>query len=143
MGDSYFGAIEWRFAGGAFFDPGPAAAWMRMRVPLVEGEDISPLSRVLVVADSGNGISGVLPLSEYLFINTDLTVHLLRMPVGEWVCLDATTRVEPHGIGLAESLLWDEVGRLGSGSQSLLVAPRVVPTRESGPGTMPDPPAGG
>ena len=29
--------------------------------------------------------------SRYLFINVDLTVHLHRMPEGEWVCLDAIT----------------------------------------------------
>lgn len=121
---SYFAAIEWRAAGGSFFEPGPAAAWMRMRVPLVAGEEPSPLSRVLVPADSGNGISMVLPLDRFLFINTELTVHLARMPEGEWVCLDATTRIDPRGVGLAQSVLWDARGRLGAGAQSLLVAPR-------------------
>ena len=123
-GPSYFTAMEWRFAGGAFLSPGPAAAWMRMRIPLVAGEQPSPLTRVLAVADSGNGISMVLPLGEYLFINVDLSVHLFRMPEGEWVCLDAETRIDGRGIGLAEGRLWDERGRLGRGNQSLLVAPR-------------------
>ncbi len=123
-GPSYFTAMEWRFAGGAFLAGGPAAAWMRMRIPLVAGEDIAPLSRVLVAADSGNGISMVLPLDRYLFINVDLSVHLFRMPEDEWVCLDATTRIDSHGLGLAESRLWDRRGRLGRGNQSLLVAPR-------------------
>jgi hypothetical protein len=123
-GPSYFTAMEWRFAGGSFSSPGPAAAWMRMRIPLVEGEGPSPATRVLVAADSGNGISNVLPLNEYVFINVDLSVHLFRMPAGQWVCLDAKTRVDHRGIGLAESRLWDERGRIGSGNQSLLVARR-------------------
>ena len=123
-GPSYFTAMEWGFAGGHFLEPGPAAAWMRMRMPLVAGEEIAPLSRVLVAADSGNGISMVLPLDRYLFINVDLSVHLFRMPEDEWVCLDATTRIHTNGVGLAESRLWDRHGRLGRGNQSLLVAPR-------------------
>jgi hypothetical protein len=123
-GDSYFTAMEWRVARGAFFAPGPAALWMRQRVELVEGEETSPLSRVLVVADSGNGISSVASPLEYLFINTELSVHLFRLPVGEWVCLDAVSRIDPSGIGVAESVLWDESGRIGRGNQALLVARR-------------------
>lgn len=123
-GESYFTAMEWRGAGGAFFEPGPAAAWMRTRIPLVEGEEPSPLARVLVVADSGNGISSVTSPLEYLFINTEITVHLFRLPIGEWVCLDAVSRIDPSGVGVAESILWDEVGRIGRGNQALLVAPR-------------------
>jgi len=57
----------------------------------------------------------------YRFINPDLTVYLHRLPVGEWVCLEALTTVEPHGIGLAESRLWDEHGPLGRALQSLLL----------------------
>lgn len=122
-GDSYFTAMEWRPASGSVLEPGPAAVWMRMRRPLVPGEEPSPLARVLVVADSGNGISWVLPFDRWLFINTELTVHLARMPQGDWVCLDARTRVGTEGMGLAESDLWDERGRVGRGAQSLLVAP--------------------
>jgi hypothetical protein len=121
---SYFDAIEWRFARGSVFEPGPAACWMRMRVPLVAGEEPSPLARVLVAADSGNGISAAFPFERFLFINLDLTVHLARHPRGEWVCLDAATRIDTAGIGFAQSTLWDEHGRFGVGAQSLLVAPR-------------------
>ena len=124
QGENYFNAMEWRQAAGGFFEPGPAAAWMRMRMPLVEGEEPSPLTRVLVAADSGNGLSFVTPPLEYLFINTELTVHLFRLPAGEWVCLDAVSRIDPSGIGVAESILWDETGRLGRGNQALLVARR-------------------
>ena len=123
-GASYFSATEWRLAAGDLATAGPAAVWIRMRVPLIEGEEPSPLARVLVAADSGNGISAVLSFQDHLFVNTDLTVHLPRPPGGEWVLLDAETRVGPGGIGLAESRLWDERGLIGRGAQTLLVAPR-------------------
>jgi Thioesterase superfamily. len=120
----YHTAMEYRFAAGSFITPGPATCWMRMRVPLVEGEEPSPLTRVLAAADSGNGISSVLDWRRYLFINPDLTVHLHRYPAGEWVCLDARTWVDPDGVGLAESALYDRTGAIGRAAQSLFVAPR-------------------
>jgi hypothetical protein len=118
----YHTAMEYRFIRGGFLEPGPALVWMRQRGPLVEGEQPSPLERLMVVADVGNGVSAVLDWREYLFINTELTVHLLRPPEGEWIGVDAVTRV--NGVGLAEAVLWDEGGRLGRGAQTLLVRRR-------------------
>jgi len=92
--------------------------------PLVEGEEPSPLQRVLTVADSGNGVSGALDYRRFLFINTDLSVHLHRMPEGEWVCLEARTFPEPNGVGLADTALYDERGRIGRAAQTLLVRAR-------------------
>ena len=88
----YAHAVEWRWAVGGWEERGPATVWTRMRIPVVEGEEPSPRQRVIVVADSGNGASNVLDWGKYLFINTELTVHFVREPVGEWVCLDAETR---------------------------------------------------
>jgi hypothetical protein len=120
----YHTAMEVRFAAGSFLESGPATAWMRMRVPLIAGEEITPLSRVLTAADSGNGVSAELDFHRYVFINADLTVSLHRHPEGEWVCLDARTMVDTAGIGLAESALHDEKGPLGRSTQSLYVAAR-------------------
>jgi hypothetical protein len=118
----YHTAMEYRFIRGAFLDPGPALVWMRMLGPLVEGEQPSPLERLMVVADVGNGVSAVLDWREFLFINTELTVHVLRPPEGDWIGVDAVTHLD--GVGLAESVLWDERGRIGRGAQTLLVRPR-------------------
>ena len=120
----YHTAMEYRFLEGAFTELGPAKVWMRMRQPLVVGEQPSPLQRVLTAADSGNGVSVTLDWTRFLFINVDLSVYLERMPVGEWVCLDAVTRPQPNGIGVADTLLLDERGRIGRGLQSLLVGER-------------------
>ena len=120
----YHTAMEVRFASGSFLERGPATAWLRMRVPLVEDEQPSPLTRVLVAADSGNGVSNVLDFDKYLFVNADLTVHLLRYPLGEWVCLDAATSIDSRGIGLADTALHDEQGQVGRCAQSLFVARR-------------------
>ncbi len=120
----YHTAIEYRFVLGSFLEPGPAIVWIRMRHPLVEDEQPTPLQRVLAAADSGNGVSAALDYRRYVFINTELSVHLLRPPEGEWVCLDSVTRPGAHGIGLTETVLWDERGRIGQAAQTLLVRAR-------------------
>jgi hypothetical protein len=124
----YHTAMDYRFVQGSFTEPGPARVWLRMRQPLVAGEPISPLARVLVAADSGNGVSAALDYRRHVFINTELTVHLVRQPVGEWVHLDAVTRVGPNGVGLAETVLHDEASRLGRAAQTLLVRRRHDPS---------------
>lgn len=122
--EGYHTAMEARFAAGSYLEAGPATCWLRMRVPLVDGEATSPLSRVLIAADSGNGVSNVLDFRTHLFVNADLSVHLHRYPVGEWVCLDARTVVDAAGIGLADTALYDRSGSLGRSAQSLFVAAR-------------------
>ncbi|MGH7358948.1 MAG: thioesterase family protein [Candidatus Rokuibacteriota bacterium] len=120
----YHTAMEYRFVSGAFVEPGPATVWMRMRHPLLAGEEPSPLQRVLVAADSGNGVSAALDYRRYLFINVDLTVQLHRLPAGEWVCLDAVTIADPGGVGLSDTALFDERGAIGRATQTLLVGER-------------------
>lgn len=122
--DGYLSAVEWRFARGHFTRPGPATAWTRLRVSVVPDEPPSPLQRVLAVADSGNGISSELDVARWYFINPELTVHLHREAVGEWVCLDAATTISSGGVGLATSVLSDLDGPVAVGAQTLLIAPR-------------------
>lgn len=121
----YLQAMEWRVAAGSWGDPGPATIWGRMRHPLVPDEEPTGLQRVMTIADSGNGVSNVLPLDGWLFINPDLTVHLAAEPRGEWICLDATTTLDAHGYGLAASRLFDRDRLVGRGAQSLYVGPRA------------------
>lgn len=119
----YADFVETRLAQGRFWN-GPCAVWFRMRHPLVEGETPSPYQRVAVVADSGNGVSAVLDYERYTFVNFDLTINLLRPPVGEWVMLDARTALGTEGGGLAESALYDAQGLIGRATQSLAVRAR-------------------
>ncbi len=66
-----------------------------------------------------------LDLREWLFVNTELTVHLHRAPVGEWIGVGRR-----HG-GRADrrsarspALLFDERGHSGRSAQALIVRPR-------------------
>jgi acyl-Coa thioesterase superfamily protein/acyl-CoA thioesterase superfamily protein len=113
--------VEMRWVDGQFDQPGPCVVWMRLVRPVVDDEVPSGVQRVAAAADFGNGVSHVLPMDRYLFINPDLTVYVHREPVGEWVCLDARTLHGPTGTGLAESALFDQDGRVGRSVQSLLL----------------------
>ncbi len=116
--------VEIRFASGEFAAEGPAFAWFRLRAPLVAGEQPTPLQRLAVAGDFGNGISREVSWHSHLFINPDLTLYVERLPVGEWVGLDAQTRLGPDGAGVSDSLLYDEQGRIGRAQQALYVAER-------------------
>jgi hypothetical protein len=116
--------VEHRFVRGSFLEIGPATDWIRLAVPVVLDEIPTPLQRVMAAADFGNGISRMCSFEELLFINPDLTAYLHELPAGEWVALEASTHLEQHGVGLAQSLLWDERGVLGRSLQSLLLDSR-------------------
>jgi hypothetical protein len=116
----YQDLIESRMAEGVMFR-GPSAVWFRMRHPLVAGEEPSALQRVAVAADSANGISAILDFRRYLFVNSDLTINLLRKAEGEWICIDARTLLGPNGGGLAEARIFDLLGLVGRSTQSLAI----------------------
>ncbi|HEX9031032.1 MAG TPA: thioesterase family protein [Streptosporangiaceae bacterium] len=138
----YLASIEWRFTPGTSADlansgRGQAsrgsqsgtvapvrAAWTRPRIPLLPDEEPSPMSRALLVADSGSGVGSALPVSDFIFINVDLSVILSRDPVGDWLLLESSTAVGPDGTGLAATRLADPLGGFGRGWQTLLIAPR-------------------
>ncbi|HEX7114429.1 MAG TPA: thioesterase family protein [Steroidobacter sp.] len=109
---------------GKFGEPGPAAIWFRAHRPIIEGEAITPLMRAVTAGDFCNGASTVLDFNQYTFINADLTVSLARLPVGEWVLLDATTWLGDAGTGIAFARLADERGYFGRAIQTLVIERR-------------------
>lgn len=116
----YHDLIEGKVAAGVPFRC-PSAVWFRMRHPLLAGEAPSALQRVAIAADSGNGISAILDFHRYIFVNSDLTLNLLRQARGEWICIDACTLLGPDGGGLAEARIFDAEGLIGRSTQSLAI----------------------
>jgi hypothetical protein len=121
---AYRDALEWRWIHGSFTEPGPASVWSRVKYPLISGEEITPLERLLVMADAASGVSALLPWNEYLFVNLDLAINLERPPRGDWMAMDAQTRIGDTGAGQCTSILSDGLGRVGTSAQTLLVEPR-------------------
>jgi hypothetical protein len=123
-GFGYGESLEWRFVEGAFDRLGPAAVWMRPRLPLLPGEPPSPLGRLLLMVDSANGISAELSPAQFTFVPVELTVSVLRPPRTEWVGMRAETWIDADGIGQTRADLFDQEGPLGTAIQTLFVAPR-------------------
>jgi hypothetical protein len=120
----YLDAIEWRWVDGAFEAPGPATVWTRMRVDLVDTEPIDPMGHLVAVSDSASGISAVASPRALLFVNTDLTLHLTRVPQGGPIWMHAETVLDPHGAGRTSGRLGDAAGLVATSAQSLFVEPR-------------------
>jgi Thioesterase-like superfamily len=104
--------------------PGPAQAWFRLHRPLVAGEEPTSLQLAAAAADFGNGVSWVVPVEQWIFVNPDLTLHLARRPQGEWIGLHALTLPSDEGTALAESVVFDDAGRVGRAVQSLILERR-------------------
>ena len=120
----YGQAFEWRhvYGGGK---PGPACVWARPRIPLVDDAAPAPLDQALLIADSANGISGELPMAEWLFVPPSLSLALERYPAGEWTLLEARTTLSSDGLGMTTLRLADATGYFGAGTQALLVERRT------------------
>jgi hypothetical protein len=116
----YIDSLEWV----RIEQPGPGQVWARPLVPLLDGEELSPLQRLFTVVDSANGIGAKLDIRKWTFLNTDLSVHIHREPQGEWVGLSAETSVGPDGIGMCAAVVYDERGPVARSAQTLLVRPR-------------------
>lgn len=119
----YLDAVEWRWISGTLERPGPGVVWMRPPA-LVAGEEITPAQRLMACVDSASGASSCLDVREWSFMNTELTVHLLRPPEGEWVCLDALTTLAGTAVGVCTAAVHDTAGLVARSSQALLVTPR-------------------
>ena len=120
----YGHANEWRFTSGGFDQLGPGAAWSRARIPLIAGEPLTGLQRLMILADAANGVSGTLDWNHWVFIPPGLTVTLLREPVGEWIHLAARTTLGEDGIALCHGRLSDAQGPVAVVSQPVLVSRR-------------------
>ena len=123
---NYVHSLDWRWLTQPMSD-GPGESWIRPEVDLVKGESMTALERLFAVADDANGIGTKLDIRKWTFMNTDLVVHVHRIPEGEWIGIRAETNYGPDGIGTTIGTLFDESGAVGAIQESVLVRP--VPGR--------------
>jgi len=112
--------LDWRLASGNGRSPGPSAAWISARVPLLPDRQYSPLQRTALFADSASGISAELDWDRWSFANVDLDLHLFSAPSGDWLLVDAITELGA-GVAMTRCRLSDRDGPVGAGLQTLLV----------------------
>lgn len=120
---NYVHSVDWRWLT-VPQAPGPGESWLKPTVDVVKGESMTPLQRLFAVADDANGIGSKIDIRKWTFLNTDLVVHIHRVPEGEWIGIRADTNYGPDGIGATVGTLFDQTGAVGAIQQSVLVRPR-------------------
>ena len=123
---NYVHSVDWRWLTTPMA-AGPGESWLKPTVDLVQGEAMTPLQRLFSVADDANGLGTKLDIRKWTFMNTDLVVHVHRVPEGDWIGIRAETSYGPDGIGTTFGTLFDQSGPVGGIQQSVLVRP--MPTR--------------
>ncbi len=99
---------------------GRGQVWMRLPLPVVSGEATSPSVMAATLCDFGNGV-GQLNLGPRLgSINADVSLYLHRPPAGEWLGLEAGSRMQDNGMGLVETTLFDAEGPVGKVLQATI-----------------------
>ena len=120
---NYVHSLDWRWLTKPLND-GPGESWIKPIVDLVNGENMTQLERLFAVADCANGIGSKLDITKWTFLNTDLVVHVFRIPDGDWIGFRAETNYGPDGIGTTVGTLFDQQGAIGAIQQSVLVRRR-------------------
>lgn len=117
-------AVEIRSIDQSFFRRGEGRSWLRLLHPVVEGETPSPFVTAATLADVANGNSTVLDVERWVYVNPDITLYLHRPPTTEWVGMVSLAYEQPTGIGMTDTVLYDERGRIGRIAQAQVLAPR-------------------
>jgi len=105
----------------------PAIVWYRLRVPVIAGEETSALARLAAIADFTSGNANFLPVTEWSSINADVTMNVLREPVGEWIAVDSVAHAAADGIGHSRASFYDTAGFVGSGATTQVVDEVAAP----------------
>ena len=108
-----------RLIEGALEKPGPAAAWMRLDVPMVEGEANTPLLQAVQAADFSSGVGQIVDMRQWTFINPEISLYFFRPPEGEWILIRSRTRAGANGAGLTMASLSDHKGPFAEVMQAM------------------------
>lgn len=115
----YFQNVSVRLIEGALEKPGPAAAWMRLDAPLVEGEPNTPLLQAVQAADFSSGVAQIVDMRSWTFINPEISLYFFRPPEGQWILIRAATRVGADAAGLTTATLSDLKGPFAEVMQAM------------------------
>jgi len=127
----YFQHVSVRLIEGALEKPGPAAAWMRLDVPMVEGEANTPLLQAVQAADFSSGVGQIVDMREWSFINPEISLYFFRPPEGEWILIRSRTRTGANGAGLTMETLSDAKGPFAEVMQAMTFERRAAQAQAS------------
>jgi acyl-CoA thioesterase len=127
----YFQNVSVRLIEGALEKPGPAAAWMRLDVPMVEGEANTALLQAVQAADFSSGVGQIVDMREWTFVNPEISLYFLRAPEGEWILIRSRTRAGANGAGLVTASLSDRQGPFAEVMQAMTFEKRAAQAQAS------------
>ena len=108
---------------------GKGMVWITNDTEMVEGEPTTDLVHLLGMVDIANGVVPRLGLElsdlQWMFPNTDLQIHMHRLPKGSWLGMEAVQQYGNDGIGITSTVLHDVHGPFGRSEQILTL--RQVP----------------
>lgn len=123
---TYIQSLDWRWLND-ILNSVQAECWAMPVVDLVAGETMTPVQRLFSVADIANGMGSRLNPAEFTFLNTDIAVHIHRVPEGEWIGVRSENHYGADGVGVSRGTLFDESGQVASIQQAQLVRRRASP----------------
>lgn len=91
-------------------------------VPVVAGAKLTPFVRAAMVAE-GTSLVTNLGTHGVGYINGDVTVGLARLPIGEWIGVQADTHWAEDGVAVGTATLYDDAGPFGSGMVTAIANP--------------------
>jgi hypothetical protein len=127
----YFQNVSVRLIEGALEKPGPAAAWMRLDVPMVQGEANTPLVQAVQAADFSSGVGQIVDMRKWTFINPEISLYFFRAPEDEWILIRSRTRVGANGAGLTTATLSDRRGPFAEVMQAMTFEKRAAQAQAS------------
>jgi hypothetical protein len=100
-------------------------AWIRLEVAVVAGSPISPSARLAALFDYANLIGMDDHPAAVSMINPDVTAHVVRAPISDWIAITGETRFNPAlGRGVSSAAFSDTDGVFAVASTSQLVQRR-------------------
>ena len=107
--------------------PGRGMVWMTNDIQMIAGVPTTDLVHLLGMVDTANGVVPRVGLgldeANWMFPNTDLQIHMHRLPQGRWLGIDAMQQYGADGIGVTSAVLHDVYGPFGRSEQILTIRP--------------------
>ncbi len=106
---------------------GCGMVWMTTDTQMIAGVPTTDLVHLLAMVDTANGVVPRVGLgldaADWMFPNTDLQIHMHRLPQGRWLGIEAVQQYGSDGIGVTSAILHDVYGPFGRSEQILTVRP--------------------
>jgi len=112
---------------GEMQEAGVGARWVRLIPQVVAGHPLSGLERMAMIADWGAGVSRLFDPRDWTLANVDISLHLSRLPMGDWLLVDACSESAGNGISIGNARLGDGEGMFASSHQTVFLNRRPAP----------------